>query len=145
MVRSLLHAVKPAGRSGCPQRRAGLDSWLLEVGRGMRPDFCFSYLVVSLPSTMAISSSVSPYSRAAVDQPVSSLDPLPQGREFAHRLLELGVERFSGLPAGRIDGQLLAVLLERRQKALVIVLVVALQFGLLREIIDLGADEALAL
>ena len=143
MVRTLLHALKSAGRSGCPQRRAGLDAWQLKVRRGMLPDFCFSYLVVSLPSTMAISSSVSPYSRAAVDQPVGPLDPLSQGREFAHRLLELGFERFSGLPAGRIDGQLLPVLLEHSQKAIVIVLVVALQLCLRREVIDLCPNVAL--
>jgi len=51
----------------------------------------------------------------------------------------------AGYPAGRIDGQLFPVLFLHSQKALAIVLVVAQQFGLLREIIDLGADEALAL
>jgi len=65
---------------------------------------------------------VSPYSRAAIDQPVRPLLKWPQ---FANRSLELG--SWPVLPAGRIDGQFLAVLLEYSQKALVIMLVVALQ------------------
>ena len=75
-----------------------------------------------LSSTIPISSSVSPYSRAAIDQPVRPLLKWPQ---FANRLP--GPGPWPVLPAGRIDGQFLAVLLEYSQKALVIMLVVALQ------------------
>ena len=91
-----------------------------------------------LSSTIPISSSVSPYSRAAIDQPVRPLLKWPQ---FANRLP--GPGPWPVLPAGRIDGQFLAVLLEHSQEALIIVLVVALQFGLGREVLDLCAQVAL--
>jgi hypothetical protein len=57
------------------------------------------------------------------------------------KCLELGL--LPGLPASRIDGQLLPVLLEHIQKALIIVLVVALQLCLQREVLHFGPDEAL--
>ena len=69
-----------------------------------------------------------------IDQPVRPLDPLQERQKLAQRALELGPERLRRLPAGRIDDKLLPVLLEHCQKALVIVLVVALQFGLGRVI-----------
>ena len=78
-----------------------------------------------------------------IDQLIRLPDPLPQRPQLAHRSLELGPQRLRRLPAGRIDGQLLSVLLEHRQKALVIVLVVALQLCLGREVLHFGPHEAL--
>ena len=102
-------------------------------------------MIQLLPSTIPISSCVRAYSlyTALIDQPVRPLDFSPQRSQFAQRSLELGFEGLARLPSGRINLKLLAVLLEHRQKAIVIVLVVALQFGLGREVLDLCAQVAL--
>ena len=73
-----------------------------------------------------------------VDEVICQPDSLPQRTQFAHRALELGLQRLSRLPAGWIYDQLLLIFLQHCQEALIIVLVEALQLCLGREVLYLG-------
>lgn len=78
-----------------------------------------------------------------IDQLIRLFDPLPQGAELAHGPLELRPQHFPRLSAGGVNCQLLLVLLEDRQQALIITLIVAQNLRLGLEVLDLRPQIAL--